>query len=104
MKPDVGRPGDRQVYHVAGNRMEGRPEYDLDNWKGVVPNGDAPLAEVRSDAPLLSGEVATPPAVIASRDVVAAVGAVLPRQDAIDRRILREVRDGSFTYRGSKGH
>lgn len=103
MKPDVGRPGDRQVYYVAGNLMEGRPEYDQDNWTGVVPNGAAPLSEIRSDAPLLAGPVTTTPARDAYRDVLADAGAVLPRRDSIDRRIVQEVRAGTFTYKGSKG-
>ena len=37
VKPDVGSPGDRQVYYIAGNVMEGRPSYDEDNWRGVTP-------------------------------------------------------------------
>jgi hypothetical protein len=103
VKADVGSPGDRQVYHIAGNVMEGRPAYDDDNWKGVVLNGTAPLSEVRSDAPLFPAHVTTTSAAVAYREVLADVGATLPRQDTIDCRILDEVRTGSFTHRGSKG-
>jgi hypothetical protein len=103
MKPDVGSPPDRQVYHVAGNVMEGHPEYE-DNWKGIVPNGDAPLAEFKSENPLFPPYVATTSAADAYRDVLADVGALLPRQDAIDRRVIHEVRTGTFTYQWSKGH
>jgi len=104
VKPDVGSPADRQMYHIAGNLMEGHPEYAQDNWKGVVPNGEAPLAEFKYVDPLFPGYVATTSAAEAYQDVLADVGATLPRQDAIDRRIIREVRDGTFTYRGSKGN
>jgi hypothetical protein len=103
MKPDVGSPADRQVYYIAGNVMEGHPEYDNDNWRGVILNGDAPLAEVRADAPMLPSGVTTAPARATFLDVLADVGATLPRRDPIDARIVREVRDGTFTYRGSKG-
>jgi hypothetical protein len=103
MRPDVGSPTDRQTYHIAGNIMEGHPEFDLDNWKGVVPSGNAPLDEIKVDAPLFPAFVTTTSAADAFRDVLADVGATLPRQDTIDRRIIEEVRAGSFTFRGSKG-
>lgn len=104
VKPDVGSPTDRQVYHIAGNLMEGHPEYDADNWTGVVPNGKAPLAEFKADVPLFPGYVTTTSAAEAYDDVLADVGATLPRQDAIDQRIIHEVRTGTFSHRGSKGH
>jgi hypothetical protein len=102
VKADIGAPGDRQVYHIAGNVMEGHPAYDGDNWKGVVLNGTAPLSEVRSEAPLFPSYVTTTSAADAYRDVLADVGAMLPRQDPVDRRVLDEVRSGSFSHRGSK--
>lgn len=102
VKPDVGSPADRQVYHIAGNVMEGRPEYDRDNWAGVFLNGDAPLSEVKSDGPLLPSHVTTTSAAEAYRDVLADVGATRPRQDALDRRVIEEARTGTFSLRGSK--
>jgi hypothetical protein len=104
MKPDVGGPGDRQMYYIAGNVLEGRPEYDDDNWKGVRPNGDAPLSEIKSDVPFFDAHIRTTSASEARDDVLSDVGANLPRQDPLDRRYLRETRSGGFTYRGSKGH
>lgn len=103
MKPDIGRPGDRQVYHIAGNVMEGHPE-DAENWNGVVPNGQAPLSEIKSDQPLIPSNVTTTSAELAFRNVLSDVGATRPRPDAIDTRIIAEVRGGRFTYQGSKGH
>lgn len=104
VKPDVGRPGDRQVYYVSGNLMEGHPEHADDNWRRIVPNGTAPLSEIKSDTPLFPAHVRTTSALDAYQEVLADVGALLPKQDPIDGRILHEVRTGTFTYRGSKGH
>lgn len=104
VKADVGSPEDRQVYYIAGNRMEGHPEYDADNWKGVTFNGKAPLSEVRAESPLFPAYVTTTTADAAYRDVLADVGATMPQQDTIDRRILHEVRSGTFSHRGSKGN
>ncbi|MGE3819223.1 MAG: polysaccharide lyase family 1 protein, partial [Isosphaeraceae bacterium] len=104
IKADVGRPDDRQIYHVSGNVMEGRPEYDADNWRGITLAGDAPLSEVRFDEPLFPSFVTTTTAAEAYRDVLADVGATRPRLDPVDRRVIAEVRSGGFTYRGSKGN
>jgi hypothetical protein len=104
MKPDVGGPGDRQRYYIAGNVMEGRPAYDRDNWKGVVPNGDVPLSEIKSESPFFEPNVRTTSAAVALDEVLSDVGANLPRQDPLDRRVIREARTGGFTHRGSKGH
>ena len=102
MRPDVGVPGDRQVYFIEGNIMEGRPEYDQDNWKGVFAVGYAPLEEFKSPKPLFEPYVKTTTAQQAYIDVLADVGANRPKQDAIDQRIIREVREGTFTYKGSR--
>src|SRR5262249_8369933 len=99
----VGSPDDRQVYHIAGNVMEGHAEYDDDNWNGVILNGTAPLSEVRAASPLFPAYVATTSAAAAYRDVLADVGATMLRQDPIDRRIVQEVRTGTWSHRGSKG-
>src|SRR5262249_6012941 len=76
---------------------------DADNWKGVVPNGQAPLGEFKADAPLFPPFVTTTSAADAFRDVLADAGAVLPRRDPLDERVVREVHTGTFTYRGGKG-
>ncbi len=104
VKPDVGSPTDRQLYYIAGNVMEGRPSYDEDNWAGVTPNGQAPLSEFKVNAPMFPGQVETTSASLAFDDVLADVGATLPRQDPIDRRIISEVRAGTFSHRGGRGH
>lgn len=103
LEPDVGTPEDRQVYFMAGNVMEGRPEYDADNWNGAIPNGTAPLSEIRAESPLFPPFVTTTTASVAYHEVLEDVGASLPRQDPIDRRVIHEVRTGTFSHKGSKG-
>ena len=104
MKPDAGSPADPQMYYITGNVMVGRPEFDADNWKGVLLKDPEVLPRIKYETPFFSPHVTTTSAADAYRDVLADVGANLPKQDAIDRRIIREVRAGTFTYRGSKGH
>ena len=104
MKPDAGSPADPQMYYVTGNVMVGKPEWDADNWKGVSLKDPGVLSRIKYDAPFYPSYVKTDTAAAAYRDVLADVGANLPMQDPVDRRVVREVRDGTFTYRGSKGH
>jgi hypothetical protein len=102
--PDAGSPTDPQMYYITGNLMEGKPDYTDDNWKGVNLKDRGLLSRIKSDQPFFPSYVRTSSAADAYRDVLGDVGATRPRQDEIDRRVIREVRDGSFTYRGSKGH
>ncbi len=80
LKPDVGSPGDRQRYHVEGNILEGHPEYDADNWAGVIPVSKEPIAltEIRSETPFFPSYVTTTSASVAYRDVLNDVGANAP--------------------------
>ncbi len=88
--------------YMAGNLIDGRPEFDAENWKAAVGPADG-LARVRSETPLFESFVQTQTAREAYTSVLADVGATRPRQDAVDRRILADVRNRSSTYTGSRG-
>jgi hypothetical protein len=98
--------GDMQKAYIAGNKMVNVSEGVVvnptsDNWGTCISKFNT-AAEVRSNSELFPMSVTPLPADEAYGDVLANVGARKPRPDAIDSRILKEVRDGSFTYRGSK--
>lgn len=101
LKPDPGDPERGMRAYLDGNVIEGKPDIDADNWKAAVGPA-AGLAKVRSDKPLYESFVRTQSAREACESVVADVGATLPRQDAIDRRILDEVRKRAHTHTGSR--
>jgi hypothetical protein len=103
MRPDGDQmgTGNPQMFYIVGNKMEGYPQYDADNWQGVVPNYAA-VEQIRSDVPFFPSYVEAEPVEQAYTDVLENVGATRPQRDAIDRRIIREVRERTFTYRGSK--
>jgi hypothetical protein len=88
-------------YYMAGNVMEGF-DYQADNWK-AFHNGPAVEKMVRVDQPLFEPFVAGQTALEAFTNVLADVGATFPKQDAIDRRIIDEVRTGTTHYTGTKG-
>jgi len=101
LKPDVGTDGNRQRYHVAGNVMDGKPEVERDNWAGVALAADL-VGAAKSATPFFAPHLATHTARQAYDSVLADVGATLPRQDVVDQRLLREVRERKHTYTGSK--
>ncbi|HRT24873.1 MAG TPA: hypothetical protein P5033_12420, partial [Anaerohalosphaeraceae bacterium] len=103
MRPDGDQmgTGNPQMFYIVGNKMEGYPQYDADNWAGVSPNY-AKESEIRSDEPFFPSCVRTHPTEELLENVLEDVGATQPQWDAIDRRIIREVRERTFAYRGSK--
>lgn len=86
-------------YYVDGNYVVGFPEITADNWSGgVVPDGNFDVSVARVDVPFLVPPVVTQTAEGAYEYVLGYAGAVLPNRDAVDERIVREVRTGQPTY------
>src|SRR5262249_39924880 len=102
MKPDPGDPERGAAIYMAGNIMDGKEEHNKDNWKAYIGPAEG-LAEVKSDQPLFEAFVKTHTAKEAFESVLADVGATRPRQDAIDRRIVADVRKKTSTFTGSRG-
>ena len=86
--------------YVNGNFVEGHERVSKDNWDGgVQPDAksksrDAVLAEIRVNEPFKHAPLQVQSAKEAYEYVLANVGATLPRRDAVDERILKEVRTG----------
>lgn len=86
-------------YYVAGNYVDGFPEITADNWSGgVVPDGNFDVAVARAGEPFLVPPVVTGAAEEGYEWVLGYAGALLPGRDAVDERIVREVRSGEPTY------
>ncbi|WP_199621103.1 pectinesterase family protein [Paenibacillus alkalitolerans] len=86
--------------YINGNFMYGDPEVTADNWKGVrsIANPDA-----RLDAPAVAQYPGNPePAESAYEQVLAKAGAVLPKRDAIDARVVNDVKNGTGQYINSQ--
>jgi hypothetical protein len=103
MKPDGDQLGlgDMQRFYIVGNEIVGILEPSEDNWTLVFPQY-ATADQIRSDVPLFEPYVETETADEAYLDVLDDVGDTRPMRDPIDQRIVSEVRNGTFTYRGSK--
>lgn len=88
-------------WYIADNVVLGFPDITVDNWAGGVQGKFANQGRVDSPHPF--APVTTQTAEQAYELVLANVGAILPKRDAIDARIIEEVRTGTATYGGTWG-
>lgn len=98
-------------YYISGNVIEGNPEGSKDNWtQGVFAQmkpsyhlTDQDKNEIKINQPHdIQNNIKTHSAKEAYEKIVQIAGAALIR-DAVDLHILKDVKNGSFTYEGSKG-
>lgn len=100
-------------WYIAENIMIGSDEVTLDNWKGVVasltaiegvqeanPNDFNAISGLKLDQawPAMAINQQTPEDAYAA--VLKNAGTTLPKRDAVDFRIIDEVRNGYATYEG----
>ncbi|MCI0494455.1 pectate lyase, partial [candidate division KSB1 bacterium] len=88
-------------WYVADNFFYGFSEITANNWAGGVQGNF--VKKVRIDSPHAVAPVVTQSAKQAYELVLAHVGAVLPKRDSIDIRIIEEVKTGTATYGGIWG-
>jgi hypothetical protein len=81
--------------------MEGRYGAD-DRYAGVFERRREPQENWAVDEPFFESFVTTQTAEEAYENVLADVGCNRPALDEHDQRIIREVREGTTTYKGSK--
>lgn len=107
LKPEAGRSHkENPVYgkaYVNGNIVEGNEKVTKDNWAGGVQIEDMPDAGnymdlIRVNNPFPIAKITTLSAAKAYDYVLANAGAFLPRRDAVDKRIIEDVRTGVITY------
>ena len=114
LRPDGRRPRGKTSprewgkAYVAGNVFEGDKAVTEDNWAGGVQiDGDADpavvLPRVRADRPFPMAKAPLQSARAAYEAVLEHAGATRPRRDAVDRRIIDQVRRGTVSYTAGKG-
>ena len=91
-------------FYVVDNIMDGSTTVTTDNWSGVTPDESSKKSQCRStkrftlSTPMSKEQTAQQ----AFETVLAKAGCSLSR-DAVDERIVNEVRNGTATYNGSNG-
>jgi pectate lyase len=94
------------MWYIAENVIEGNVDVSDDNWNGGVQTKIS-FKKIKLENPWPSMPVHQQTAEDAYQLVLENAGAILPRRDAVDARILKEVRGGFATYEGmsyKKGH
>lgn len=90
---------DKYRLYLAGNYVFGSPERTADNWKAVSFTRRGRLMVRKDDVyagqPFSAPPVTTQPALEAFETVLAEAGAILPSRDAVDLRIIQDVRNGA---------
>lgn len=93
-------------WYVADNYVVGSREVTNDNWKGVFPEDEdhepQPIKKVKLNEPVPTMPITQQSAQEAYQAVLDHVGAALPKRDAVDKRIIEEVRNGTATF-GNNG-
>lgn len=93
-------------FHVEGNIIEGNAARTADNWLAVdfVNIPAASRDSSRSDTAFTIGRpVNLQPPLTAFDTVLKSAGAIFPRRDSVDMRLVNEVSTGTTTGTGSSG-
>ncbi len=90
-----------ESYYMTGNVMEGFVN-ESNNW-AAFQNGPQVEKQVRVDKELYPSYVKTQTAREAFTNVLANVGANFPKLDVIDLHIIKDARDGTAKYIGTRG-
>ena len=93
---------DYGLWYVADNVVVGNDKVSADNWNGGVQmkNWEEMLPKIRLDKPWDAMKINEETAEEAYESVLKGAGCVLPRRDAVDMRIIEEVRNGNAIYEG----
>ena len=82
--------------YLSGNYVDGSPERTANNWLAVVYRNEGQTeGAIRVDKPFDAPAVTTQPALAAYETVLAEAGCTLPSRDAVDARIVRDIREGT---------
>jgi hypothetical protein len=107
LKPESGRSKLKEKFYgrayVNGNTMEGYPAITKDNWNGGVQieeeeNAGEYTANIKWPKPLPMPQITIISAADARKYVLANAGATLPKRDAVDTRIVKQVATGKIDF------
>ncbi|WP_207535212.1 pectate lyase family protein [Desertivirga arenae] len=115
LKPESGRSKLKYVVfgraYVTGNIIEGNDKVTKDNWDGGIQlenkKGDLMsfeeakpyFAAMKTDKPFPMAPISIIPTKDAYSYVLQNAGAILPKRDAVDARVVEQVRTGKITYK-----
>lgn len=90
-------------WYIDGNFVKGFPDVTSNNWARGVQGDFANDPDIRVTSPFICASVQTQSAGEAYKLVLKKAGAILPKRDVLDKRIIRETKSGKCTYGDSYG-
>lgn len=94
-EPSARGKDDKGSWHVAGNFMKGSPAVTADNWSGLRGSNYIKLNQAWEAMPIKQQTAKE-----AYKSVLENAGATFPKRDAVDARVIEEVRTGTATFEG----
>ncbi len=95
--PSARSDTDKGSWYVSDNYVNGYPDVTADNWKGVTGNN-----YIKMSAPWNAMPINQQTPQDAYDSVLAHAGCSFPNRDSVDMRIVKDARNGTYTY-GDKG-
>lgn len=86
-------------WYIAENVVEGNRKVSRNNWNGGVQT-TITLEKIKLDKAWPSMPISQQTAKRAYKMVLGKAGAILPKRDAVDLRVIKEVRGGYATFEG----
>jgi hypothetical protein len=90
-------------WYINGNYMYGSGEISCNNWAGGVQGDFARVRSIKAATPVDFSPVTTQKAKEAYKLVLKNAGAVLPKRDAVDTRIISETISGKCAFGDTYG-
>lgn len=97
--PSFRNGNDFGKWYISDNVVKGNEDISVDNWNGGVQT-EISFEKIRLEKPWVSMPINQHTAEEAYKIVLDNVGAILPKRDIIDERIIKEVRGCYATYEG----
>jgi hypothetical protein len=107
LKPESGRSKESKTLYgkvyANGNIMDGNEKVTKNNWDGGIQIEEMPDAgkyadSIRADKPFPIAKFPIMTAANAYKYVLDNAGASLPKRDAVDKRVVEDVRTGKIAY------
>jgi len=98
--PSFRSAADFGKWYISDNVVAGNADVTANNWNGGVQT-DISFEKIRLHKPWPSMPINQQTAEGAYKHILDRAGSILPKRDAVDERIIREVRGGYATHEGN---
>jgi len=91
---------DKARWYISGNFVEGFADITLDNWNGGVQGENSDKPGIKVSKPFSAASIVIESPEQAYINVLLYAGAIYPRRDIVDQRIVEDVRNCTAEFEG----